>query len=860
MKTLTSRLLIIFLLLGQLLKAQSYTVTTFAGNFSGGFLDGTTQVAKFNNPSGICMGSGGVFYVVDQSNSRIRKIDSLGNVTTIAGNSSPGHIDGQGQSAKFYFPSDICIDFLGNLFITDTYNQCVRKIDTSGYVTTIAGNGVGGYTDGIGLSAQFKSPTGICVDKVGNIYVADTWNNCIRKINTAGVVSTFAGSVASGFLDGPAATSKFNQPSGICIDSLGNLYIVDQNNCSIRKIDTNSIVTTISGGPYCGFMDGPASNALFYFPERICCNQYGNLFVSDAYNYKIREIDTNGNVKTIAGSGVNGFANGIASKSKFDGSKGICIDLSGNIYIADYSNNLIRKISTCTPSKSVIYPVSYGEYISPSGKLFTSSGRYIDTISNSHNCDSIIIINLMVHDEIADIPFAVNNYTICNSATIYPILDSSVVGTNYNLIDNFNDFIEGPISGTGDTLYFPPSTETFSRKIHVLAQRLYTDTALYSFGISSYAQTPTMSLSQDFTFEVWIKSPSISDTSAGIVATSTSSSGVGGYMQLFFNGAGKLRAEVNGGTDYVIDGNTFVEDSVWHFIALTNSKDSIKLYVDGVLDSEVEKSLPELFSISRKINITDKRVEGNDGKLIIDRLSIWDTTRSYAEILSDMNRYFYGDEMHLKAHFDFEDGKGSTSVSDLMGNFDAQIIGTSSTDWLEGVRKKDIFSYAMSDILNVTVYSINNSVTNNSPTLISNHGWADYQWIDCNNGDMPIQGATNQSYTPTVNGSYAVIVKQNGCTDTSACQIVGNAGIYESIVSKSLSISPNPTTGQFVISLGESYQNVDLVIKNILGQVVQHLTYSNSSKIGASIEGEAGIYFVEVSVAGNKVTFKLVKQ
>jgi len=194
---------------------------------------------------GACFDADGNMYVSDTGNNRIRKISTDGIVTTLAG-SAEGFADGVGSAAMFNLPIGICIDAIGNLYVADQNNHRIRKITPDGTVTTIAGSSTAGYADGIGNLAKFYFPVGICIDSAGNLYIADSLNHKIRKITPAGVVSTIAGSTA-GFADGIGTTAKFNFPSSICVDSSNNLLIADQNNHRIRKITPAGVVTTVAG-------------------------------------------------------------------------------------------------------------------------------------------------------------------------------------------------------------------------------------------------------------------------------------------------------------------------------------------------------------------------------------------------------------------------------------------------------------------------------------------------------------------------------------------------------------------------------------------------------------------------------------
>jgi sugar lactone lactonase YvrE len=321
-------------------------VTTIAGS-ANGFSDGTGSNAIFNTPRGISIDSSGNLFVADSQNHKIRKITPAGVVTTIAG-STGGFADGTGSNAQFNSPDGLTVDSSGNLFVADTYNYKIRKITPEGVVSTIAGS-TSGFADGTGSNAQFGFPQGLAVDSSGNVFVADASNNRIRKITPAGVVSTFAGSDfhykdgSGGFADGTGTNAQFYSPGGITIDRSGNLFVTDTKNGEIKKITPAGVVTTLAGNGLPGFTDGTGSNARFYNPEGITVDSSGNLFVADSGNQKIRKVTPEGVVSNFAGSTV-GDANGTGTNSQFFNPSGLVVDNSGNIFVSDANNSLIRKI------------------------------------------------------------------------------------------------------------------------------------------------------------------------------------------------------------------------------------------------------------------------------------------------------------------------------------------------------------------------------------------------------------------------------------------------------------------------------------------------------------------------------------
>jgi sugar lactone lactonase YvrE len=320
------------------------SVRVFAGSTSG-YADGSGIAAKFNSPFGITMDPAGNIYVADLDNHSIRKITSAGFVTLMAGSNNPNYADGTGSAAAFHHPAGITADAAGNLYIADADNSRIRKITQAGVVTTIAGNGFFLLGDGPGNNASFNFPQGIATDAAGNLYVADTYNHSIRKITPANIVSTLAGNGTAGFSNGTGSAASFGGPFGLTLDAAGNIYVVDRDNHCIRKVTASGVVTTFAGTGLPGAADGALTTATFNFPKAITMDVNGNFYIADAGNNTIRKITTDGIVSTVAGAGIAGNTDGQAATAYFNDPSGLVVDAMGNLYVTDAGNHTIRKIT-----------------------------------------------------------------------------------------------------------------------------------------------------------------------------------------------------------------------------------------------------------------------------------------------------------------------------------------------------------------------------------------------------------------------------------------------------------------------------------------------------------------------------------
>jgi streptogramin lyase len=320
--------------------------TIVAGSDSVGLVNGTGKAVRFNHPFGLAIDAKGNLYIADVGNSVIRKMDTAGLVSTFAGMGGvKGAANGMDSLASFNKPFGVAADASGNVYVADAGNNQIRMISAvTGMVNTFAGTGTTGALN-VADSVSFNSPLGVAVDGTGNIYVADYENNLVRKITQAGVVSTLAGSGAKGADDGLDTAATFNLPQALAVDAAGNVYVVDNGNDLIRKVTPTGQVSTFAGSGQSGNSDGTGTGASFNSPFGITIDTSGNLYIADSGNNLIRKITPGGTVTTIAGSGSRGAADGTGRAASFDTPAGIAVDKSGNIYVADENNNLIRKIS-----------------------------------------------------------------------------------------------------------------------------------------------------------------------------------------------------------------------------------------------------------------------------------------------------------------------------------------------------------------------------------------------------------------------------------------------------------------------------------------------------------------------------------
>jgi uncharacterized protein (TIGR03437 family) len=327
------------------LDATTGVLTVVAGNGTPGYSgdDGPATKAQLNNPRGVAVDAAGNLYIADNYNDRVRKV-SNGVITTVAGNGVYGYSgdNGPATSAQVSGPNGVALDAAGNLYIADTGSHHIRKV-SNGVITTVAGNGVYGYggDNGPAISAQVFT-TGVAVDSMGNLYIADTYNNRIRKVSN-GVITTVAGNGTGGYGgdNGPATSAQVGEPFGVAVDAAGNLYIADTVNGRIRKV-SNGVITTVAGGVNVVNDNGPATGAQLNQPQGVAVDAAGNLYIADSN--RLRKV-SNGVIATVAGGGSVADDSGPPTASELWSPGGVAVDGAGAVYIADTSNNRVRKVS-----------------------------------------------------------------------------------------------------------------------------------------------------------------------------------------------------------------------------------------------------------------------------------------------------------------------------------------------------------------------------------------------------------------------------------------------------------------------------------------------------------------------------------
>lgn len=334
--------------------AQELIIQTVAGTGIPGFNgDGQPAVqAHLNAPAAVAIDAQGNIYIADVRNHRIRRVDTNGIITTVAGTGRPGYSGdgGLATNAQLNQPLGIALDSKGNLFIADTLNGRIRMVDAAGIVTTVAGNGSEefGGDNGPATEAMFARPVGLAVDTRGHVYVADVFNNRIRKFTVGGKISTVAGDGIGGYSGdgGPAVMAQLNRPRDVALDKHGNLYIADMDNHRIRRVGPDGVIVTVAGDGEEGYNgDGLlAVEAKLRFPRAVDVDQVGRILIADLGNHRIRRVELDGRIQTVVGNGQDGFSGdgGPATEASIRGPRDVAAGRGGLLLIADLDNHRIR--------------------------------------------------------------------------------------------------------------------------------------------------------------------------------------------------------------------------------------------------------------------------------------------------------------------------------------------------------------------------------------------------------------------------------------------------------------------------------------------------------------------------------------
>lgn len=439
--------------------SSAQTISTYAGTGSAGYSGsgGPATSAVIYHPHGCTIDAAGNFYFGDYENNCVRKITPAGIITTLAGTGTAGYSsDGtMATAASIYHPFDVAVDASGTVYFTEVVNHIVRKIDAAGQLVTVAGvYGVSGSSGdgGPATAAHFTNPSGIAVDASGNVFVVDQYSHCVRKINTSGIISTIAGTGTVSFSGdgGPATAATLSYPNFINIDNSGNLLLTDNGNHRIRQITPAGIISTIIGNGSTSFSGdgGPATAASLQYPGSAFMDAAGNIWVADNLHNRIRKVNAAGIVSSVAGNGTAGYSGdgGPATAAKINGAVDVVVDAAGSFYISDFSNNRIRKVAM---------PVSTDNppmYTDTAHMLMACENTEMITVpsleasdADTGQTETYSILMAPLHGTVLGLPFS----TISTGGVFSPAIITYAPASMYYGVDSFSVMVsDGTLADT----------------------------------------------------------------------------------------------------------------------------------------------------------------------------------------------------------------------------------------------------------------------------------------------------------------------------------------------------------------------------------------------------------------------------
>jgi sugar lactone lactonase YvrE len=872
-------------------KAQ--TIHTVAGTGTIAFRGdgGPAIAAELYGPREIVADRTGNLYVSDQNNNVIRKISTTGIITTYAGTTVPGYNGDGGQAAlaELSFPGGLAIDSTGNLYIADTRNNRIRMVTPTGIIMTVAGNGNQAYSGdgGAAILAELSFPVAVALDRSGNLYISDAGNYRLRRVDASGIITTYAGTGVQGYNGdgGPATIADVYGPNGVVADGAGNVYFVDDHE-RVRMVDPSGIITTIAGNGTQGYTGdgGAATLAQLHHASGISIDNAGNLYIAEIENNCIRKISTGGMISTVAGNGSRGYSGdgGAATSALLSGSSGIFVDAAGTMYIADCNNNRIRKVD---PSGTITTIAGNGivGYSGEGGPAISAEISYAREIALDKAG------NLFISDGYVNRVLKMNR-----SGIITTIAGNGTWGYSGDSGPATAAQLKYPGGITVDTagnIYFTESNNRIVRKVDpagIISTFAGNGTIGYSGdgGPATSAQlTLPAALTTDRYGNVYITDFNTirKVNTSGIIST-IAGTGVTGFSG---DGGPATAAQISfpGGIATDTAGNIYIADSDNHRVR--------KIDASGIITTIATCSANGI-ALDKKGNI----YAGISGAHCIAKIDTLNTFTVIAGIQGSEGfsgdggkatdaklRYPVGVAVDDAGNIFIADGNnqrirvvsGPSAAGDsicrgssillsasgvgTLGWYDAPVGGTylgggdsyltpllsvSTTYYVQdsGTTGSSLRTavYVKVDSLPHVTTSISGATITASETNVS------YQWLNCNN-NFPLPAETNQLFTATSNGSYAVAVSFAGCRDTSACVELISVGVDKPASKGYLSAFPNPSGGQLTITFTAGSdlpgKEGELTLYNHLGEAVLSERITSGKQLDLySLPG--GIYMIEV--------------
>ncbi len=897
------KLLFLFIVIASIAKqAQAQIINTIAGTGVGGYTGdgGQATNAKLYYPTGVVIDAVGNLYIADYNNQCIRKVTASGVITTVAGTGTLGYggDGGAATAAKLNYPFGVAVDAAGNLYIADYSNQRIRKVTTSGVISTYVGNGTQGVLGdgGAATAAELTNPYGVAFDAIGNLYIADA-SNRIRKVTTTGIINTIAGNGTAGYSgDGGVATAaELNFPDGVAIDAIGNVYIADYSNQRIRKVTSAGIISTVAGTGTAGYAgDGAiATAAELYWPNGVATDATGNLYIADYNNNRIRMVNTLGIISTIAGNGIPGHTGdgGQATAAEIQGPAGVAIDAVGNLYIGDQSNNKVRKIAlvlsitanpasicfggttTLTASGATTYSWSPATSLSATtGSMVTASPTVTTTytVMGTTGASTVSTAVTVSVNPLPSYTLAANIYTICDGGSVTFTVSgastytwvpaSSLTGANtanptaspttttiYSVTGTNSFGCTNATAATVTVNVVPPPNLILSSNSYTICNG--SSQGLFVSGASTYTWTPASSLTGANT-----ANPTASPTTTTIYTVSGTASGCAPSAPVIVTVVVNPLPTVSiflGGSNPMCLGSLDSLTASHMLPGTTYSWMPANSYT-------VNPTYPYQVAISPTINTTYTVIANYSGCVSspavltvavktspVSTGSITGTSPVCLDntIGGGIPPYIGGltYNWNITAGGVILSGQGTTSVTvnvPTSGTYTLSVISSNAC----GISAPATFPIIVNPLPTVTCSATPDTILVGSSSILNASGATTYSWAPA----ATLSAVTGNSVvaTPIVATCYTVLATDgNGCEATcNICVHVNNStGISKLVGSNDITIYPNPAKDVLNVEYLMVNANSTLVMTDMLGNTIkqvpfhtQHLTF-NISDLGEGV-------------------------
>lgn len=872
-------------------------ITTVAGDSTGGYSGdgGLAIMEQLNNPFGVATDQYRNIYIADMNNSRVRKvIASTGIISTVAGTGTYGYNGDAGAAvnATLSSPYGVALDASGNIYIADYDNYVVRKVTVAtGNISTFAGNGTGGYSgdNGSSLSAQLGGPMGVAADAFGNIYIADYNNNCIRLVTgSTGNITTVAGNGTQGYNgdNGAAVNAQLNHPTGVSVDASGNLYIADYGNNVVRMVNPSGTITTFAGNGSPGYSgdNGAAVNAQLNHPRNITASST-NLYIADYANQVIRKVNSSGIISTIVGNGTQGYKGdcGKPTSAELAYPAGMAIDSYGNLYIADNINNRIRKVGFNATATHIAAHTTHSVVCSGNSVTFTGSGASTYTWTNGvvngtpyttpvETAATSINYTVTGTDTIgcvgsATISITVNPLPTVSAASATICAGQSVTLTGIGAltytwtggITNGVPFMPGATSSymvTGSNTYSCTSTATATVTVISTSNPLPTIT-ISSSPITSCGGSGTLTASGASTY-TWntgssnasiVVTPTIS-TTYSVIGTSQGCKASSSIIQIV------NIVNVTSSMDSLCSGSTAVLTAN-PTNALNANQTITYTWTSGQDSSSIHISPTTTLNDTVMGRITT--IATNNDTTTCNYITVFTQMVRTLNVSTNTDSLCLGNSAMLSVN-------GASTYTWTPGNQNGSVVAVSPTVTtiytVTGTAQTCTVTNTINQVVKspviITVNSNIDTICVGGTATLTANGANTYIWSTTQTGNSIV-------VTPTVTTRYIINGTKNGCSDTSSfIQNVNNtcfAGIKNaSEVTEEITIYPNPAiNNSFVVSM-DSNNNTEtkIIILNALGQNVFETKSSGQSTQVNLPNCLAGVYYVQINNGSNRVGAKKV--